>query len=737
NALATVTVIGVDMAKAPQVRDFPIGEGRLLAAADSQALMLNADLAAQLKLSVGAKLTLPAALGTMRLQVVGLIDSPTAPGEEQVFTTLKTAQQLFGLNGRITTVNAAFTQGADRQAVESAVQARLGSDYQVGGISSNSTLLASMQVAGMAFMMFGLFALATAGFIILNSFRTVVAERRHDIGMLRAVGMRRRHVLAMFLVESLLQGAIGTAAGLLGGWGMAVGAFALMNPMMKAFMHQELGWPVFDPAICLMTVVLGIGVTVAAALIPARSASRISPMEALRAQVGDTYRKRSNRAALAGAALALVSVFGLFTGSASFIGLGSVLILIAVALICPAVVDPLAKATGRLLEVFFRREGAIARSNITRNPGRSSVTASAVMLSLAAIVAMVSVIASIFGGFIKYLDSSMSADYMLIPQSIVLSEGNVAAGPQLAKRVAAADGVRAVSTLRVGMSKTADGEVQVIGIDPATYLDVAAFEWNSGSSDQAVEQLAAGRWVIANGLYAAGHNLTPGQAIELQTPNGVKTYHLAGVGNDYLNAKLSTLYTSQENLAADFNVDDDLLVFADRDAGADPDAVQRRLAAIVADYPAFKLYESASWKDENMQTFNATLIIFDVLIFALAVPSLLALSITLTISVLARRREIGMMRAIGATRRQVRRMVVAESLLLALIGTLFGVFTGLWLGYALVMAMGAVGWQMPYIFPWDGLLITVVAGVAFAVLAARGPSKSAAKLVVVEALRAQ
>ena len=119
----------------------------------------------------------------------------------------------------------------------------------------------------------------------------------------------------------------------------------------------------------------------------------------------------------------------------------------------------------------------------------------------------------------------------------------------------------------------------------------------------------------------------------LDTPNGERTYHLAAVGNDYLNAKLSTLYTSQANLQRDFNVTADLLLMANRTAAADPATTKALLAKVVADYPAFRLYESASWRDEQMKTFNSTVVIFDVLVAALALPSLLALVNTLAISV--------------------------------------------------------------------------------------------------------
>ncbi len=233
DALAQLVVVGIDLATVGSVHDFPLAAGRMLAAGDNAAVVLNSDLAGQLALGVGDQLVLPAAGGTARFRVIGLLSSVTVPGQEQVYLTLPAAQQLFGLGARITQVEAAFTPGADRAATEQAVATALGPDYQVGGLSSQSTLLASLQTATFAFNMFGLFALATAGFIIANSFRTVVAERRRDIGMLRAIGTRRRTVMGMFLVESLIQGLIGTALGLVAGWGLAAGLFAVMAPDLR------------------------------------------------------------------------------------------------------------------------------------------------------------------------------------------------------------------------------------------------------------------------------------------------------------------------------------------------------------------------------------------------------------------------------------------------------------------------------------------------------------------------
>lgn len=734
NQVASITVVGVDPGVTGRVRDYPLASGRALTTSDAAAAVLSSDTAGRLGLGLGSELALPSQVGTTRFTVVGLLSTPTVGGQERVFVPLASAQVLFGMGDRLTVVQASLAPGADRTRAEASIKAALGSDYTVGGLSTNASLLASLQTSQFAFTLFGVFALATAGFIILNSFRTMVAERRRDIGMLRAIGARRKTITGMFLAESLLTGVVGTLLGMVFGWLLAVGLFAVMSPVFEGVMHLKLGSVRFEASSYVQALVLGIGVTVLAALIPARAAGRVTPMEALRPVTEEAYRATAGVRAWIGVGVLVASIGCLVTRVPSLIGLGAVLFLIGIALVTPAIVNPLSHAFGNVVELAFAREGALARSNLQRNPGRSANTVTAVMLGLASIVALVTVIQSIFTGFMGYIDRSLSADYMVIPQSIVLSQGNVAAGPKLASQIAHSPGIGSVSSLRIARGKLDGRDVQVIGIDPATYLKVASLEWNEGSSDAAVAQLAQGRWLIGNGIFSGQAGLTLGKTVALETPNGPRTYHVAGIGNDYLNAKVATIYVSQDMLARDFSVTSDMLVMANRLPSADPASTKAALVKIVADYPGFQLYEASGWRAEQQKTFDSTLVIFNALIAALAVPSLLALVNTLAMSVLARTREIGMLRAVGATRRQVRRMVIAESLLLSVIGTAFGVVAGIWLGYALVQAMTGVGWPMPYIFPFGGVVLTMVVGVVFGVLAATVPARSAARLDVVAAL---
>jgi putative ABC transport system permease protein len=251
---------------------------------------------------------------------------------------------------------------------------------------------------------------------------------------------------------------------------------------------------------------------------------------------------------------------------------------------------------------------------------------------------------------------------------------------------------------------------------------------------QAYAALGAGRSLILNAVTASNIKAKVGDVVTITTAEGDKKYRVAGVGNDYLAAKLSTIYISQDFLKQDFHVSSDILVMANRRPGTDPATVQAAVKKVVAQYPAFNLYTAGTWRAEQVATFSATEFLFYGLVTVLAVPSVLALLNTLAIGVLERTREIGMLRAVGSTRSQVRRMVLAESLLLSAAGTGFGLVSGVLLGYALTEATATI-YPIPYYFPWSGLVTAIGVGLIGGVLASLIPARSAARLDIIRALQ--
>ncbi len=649
--------------------------------------------------------------------------------------TLPDAQRLFDEGSRVSEVEATFANGVDRAAVEARVRRKLGEDYIVGAIEAGSSLLASLQVSAFIFNMFGVFALAMGGFIILNTFRTVVAERRHDIGMLRAVGARRRTILGIFLAESLIQGVLGTAAGLALGALMAIGLMKAMSAYVGRLVNMTLGAPVFTGSSLVTAVVLGIGVTVLGALSPALAASRMTPLDALRPQIGEVEERQRGRSAWVGVGILIASAAAMLTRNPTAVGAGSVGVLVGLILVAPEMVAPISSIFARVVDLIFRTEGEIARSNMQRQPSRAATTAAAVMISLAIIIALMGVMSSLFGGFLTYVEKSVAgADFVVIPTNLILAGGNAGASDQLVTDMRNTPGVDTATTLRTTQGRVDDKPAQIIGIDPVEYPRVATFEFSEGGQTSDIARLQDGRGLIANGVFAAQSGLEVGQKVSVTTVNGEKTYEVIAIGSDYLNAKLATVYISQERMKEDFGTENNAAVMISMSPGADPVQVKRDLNRLVVAYPQLTLYDTLSFVDTQKQTLDTSMVGLYGLVVILAIPTLLALLNNLAMSVIARTREIGMLRAVGSTRGQIRRMVMAEALLLASVGVTFGVISGIALSWAMVLAMNNIGFKMPYFFPTGGIIAGVVVGFSFSLVAAIIPSRTAARLDIVTAL---
>ncbi len=735
-AVNAFTVVGIDVQTARDVHDLKVTEGRFLTAEDQQAMLIYQSLAEQTGLKLGSTINLPASTGSVRYVVAGILASRGLPGVEEVYVPLKSAQSLFKQPGLVNSVEAIFAPGADHAQVQAAVQKAVGDGFKLGALEFGTSLFASLQLGETLINLFGVFAIAMGGFIIFNTFRTIVTERKRDIGMLRAVGASRRTITGMVLIEGLVQGIAGTAMGVLLGFGMASLLLNAMSPIFQSFLRFKPGSPVFSLPILGLSVLMGVGIAVLAGFFPALSASRVTPLEALRPTTADVYQRSAKRGSLAGAILIVLAAIGLFSGIAAFSGLSAILFLVGLVMVAPALVRPIATFFGRILTLIFAREGNLAQGNLSRQPGRAAITASAMMIGLAVVLALAGMISSFSVKFMDYLDKSLGADYLFMPQSLILTGGNVGAGPELIQQIRQTEGVSAVTSLRVGLTEANGKSLQVIGIDPQTYPTASGLVFTAGKENQVYAQLAQGRSMIINGIYSAQNNLKVGDQLSLLTPEGNPVvYVVAGIGMDYMNAKLATAYISQANLEKDFHQTTDLLVMVRQQPGADATSVRSALQIIAKKYPAFSFINAETFKASQKQVFDSVMYFIYLLMFGLAFPSLIALVNTLVINVLERTREIGTLRAVGSTRKQIRRMILAESLLLAAMGTAFGILAGIWLGYALVGTLGGAGFTLTYVFPSAGILVTVAVGLIFGILAAIIPARQAASLEIVEALR--
>lgn len=738
--VSAVDLVGIVPDQARAITVYQVTAGRFLQEGDTTSAVIAQSLADEAGVQVGGVLDLPTPSGTVHLSIVGLLPQRLLPGNEEILVTLPEAQQLFGAEGMINIIDANFDSGDDarRKEIENNLNAALGSSYVLGVLQSGTELLANIGIAKGIFTMLGVLSLLMGGFIIFNTFRTIVAERRRDIGMLRSIGARRSTIISIMLIEGLIQGTAGTIAGVGLGYGIAV----LMGQAMNAFLHQfiniTIGAVPLLPSALITAVLAGIGVTVLAGIIPARSASRVEPLEAMRPSVAQVEVRRMGGAGFwIGTGMIAAAAVALLTQNTGLIGLGSLLVVIGLILVGPALVEPIARGFGTLLSLVFARSGTaqLAEGNLTRQPGRAAITASTTMIALTILVMASSVIASAALSFTNMLRNSLGSDFLLLPPSVSTWGMDTGASPDLAASLRKLDGIAVVSTTRFATTKINNQAVGLLGINPVDYQQTSGLTFLEGDPQTAFAGMQTGRGMIVNGVLAGRAGIKPGDAVTVLTATGEVTYQIVGIASDYLNAKTMSAYISQENIASDFGKKEDVFIQANMTPGADQAAVQAAIKSAMDNYPQFKLVVGQEYIDQNVSLLSNMFMVLIVLLFFLAIPSLVAMVNTLAIGVLERRREIGMLRAVGGTRRQINTIILAEALILAAIGTVFGILAGTYLGYSAAGAFGAAGFPMDYIFPLNGILLALAGGLIFGALAAIVPARQATHLEIVEALR--
>ncbi len=730
-----IELVGLDPASARAVREFIVSEGRFLEAGDAGKAVLPAGLAElSPQLKVGTTFPLVTAGGLKLYTIVGLLAEQGSASIPQIYVTLPDAQAAFNQPGLINSVEVGIDARADRAAVAEAIQQALGDTYTLNAAGSSTDTVAAMQIGFAMMDLLGLLALFLGAFLIFNTFRTVVVERRRDLAMLRAVGATRRQITLMIMIESLIQGVLGTVIGLLLGYLMALGVVNFMDRFWAAYLNRgSLELRLNAPAL-LGAVVLGLVTALVAGYLPARAAGKVTPLDGLRPASALSQHRAARWSLIAGAACMVLAVLLLLSGSKGAVG-GALLFMIGMVLAAPGLVMPAARLFSPLLALWYAREGDLARGNLVRQPGRAAITGSTLMIGLATLVTIAAIVMA-FGGLINALaDANFGSDIILLPPSISIYDTVVGADENLAARLRALPEVETVGTLRYASATAGEQSLQVLGIDPKEYPKVATFEFSEGSPDEVYAALDSGRNAIVSSLALSSLRLTVGSDVVLQTATGPQTYHIAGVANDLFTFKLAVMFISQANMAADFHKTEDIMLMLNLRPEADSAAALAKVQTIVADYPQFTARLTGEYREEIVSVSTSAMNLFYGLAFLILLPAALGLLNTLTINILERTREIGVVRAVGGSRKQIRRIVTAEALLLGVFGAAMGVLAGVAMSYGFIAAFATAGWNMPYQFPLLGVIAALVAGVTLALFASILPARSAARLDIIRALQ--
>ncbi|QYG93535.1 ABC transporter permease [Iamia sp. SCSIO 61187] len=577
---------------------------------------------------------------------------------------------------------------------------------------------------------FAAVALFVAAFTINNTFSIVVGQRTRQLALIRAIGASPAQVTRSVVSEALVIGAVASAVGM--GFGLLIA-----RALQAIFSSSGFGLPesglVILPRTVAAALVVGVVVTVLAAVTPARRASAVSPVEGLREGVVPARRSSTRRAAtgsaltLGGAVLLLLGLFAV-EGTMTLVALmavGSIAVFVGVGQLTPVVAVPVAGAIGGPLARHLRVAGRLAHADAVRNRDRTAKTASALMIGLALVTAVFVVGTSVKESFSASIEDAVAADYVLS------TDGFVGFSPAITAELAALPELDGVTGVRFG-SFLFEGEgKEVVAADPAAAGKVIDLEVQTGR----VEDLDPTSILIHEDP-ARDLGLEVGDTVEVTlATGGPRQLTVAGT---YADATYAGNYLIDLDLFAEAypTTDLDQMVLAAQAPGVTAADARAAIDAVVADQPQVKVDDRAGFEEDQRAQLDSMLIAVNGLLGLALVIALLGIANTLALSVLERTREIGLLRAVGMLRRQVREMVLGESVMIAIFGAILGVALGALLGLATTAALPA-SVITTTVVPTGTIAIVVVAAAVCGVVAGVLPARRAARLDVLTAIASE
>ena len=638
-----------------------------------------------------------------------------------------TAQRVFAKPGRFDSIEAKAAEGVTtvelRDRIVTVVPA--GVEVITSKEVADESAKAVSQALGFlstALLVFAGIALFVGGFIILNTFSILVAQRTRELALLRALGASRRQVMVSVIAEAFAVGVFASVVGI----GLGVLVAMGLQELLKSFgIDLPAAGVVLKPRTFIASVIVGVGVTVVSSIAPARRASRIAPMAALRGgaeEHGGSLRRRSVVGAVVTALGAGVLLFGLFGGGISLVGVGAALAFVGVALLSPVAAIPLSRIIGAPLPRIAGMSGKLGRQNAMRNPRRTAATSAALMVGLG-LVACVSVLAaSIKASAAEVVDEYLAADFIISTANFMPSIST-----DVAPRLARQPELVAVSGLQTGQWRSNGQGRSLYGADPATVGQVLKFEVTAGDAG-----------ALARGEILVGEEELKDKAMEI---GGMLPMTFAQTGDTQLriggtfakNQLLGNYLVSTATFDAHFPDRLDFVVLATARPGVTPAAARAAVEAVTGEFPNVEVRDQAEFKQQQEDQVNQILGLITALLFLSIIIALFGIVNTLALSIFERTRELGLLRAVGMSRRQVRSMIRGESVIIAVMGAVLGLAVGILFGFAVVNALSDEGIGS-VVIPFGQLVTYVILAGLAGVIAAVFPARRAARLDVLAAI---
>ena len=673
-----------------------------------------------------------------RFQIAGTVKIggvSSLGGATMTIFTLSKAQQLFDKVGKYDQISVAARHGYSPQQVVSAIKPLLGPSSQVKtgqGQAQQATKDTSgfLNIFQDFLLAFGGIALFVGSFVIANTLSITIAQRTRELATLRTLGATRRQVLRSVLVEAFVIGTLASVVGLFLGLLLAKG----LNSLLVSFgIDLPQTSTVFKTRTIIVALAVGIVITMIAALRPALRATRVAPISLARegALLPPSRWARYGTPASIGTvlvALALMLV-GLLASGASTglrllaVGAGALALFLGVAMLAHKFVRPLVRVLGWPASRTGGSAGRLAQGNSARNPARTASTASALMIGLTLVTLVGVLAAGLRTGFRDSVNKAFVADYAITATNNFSPIG--LASEQAARRV---PGVTAVVGVRAGEGRAFGSTVNVTGVPPNA-PEAIRVDWTHGDP-QTPTRLGVDATFVSKS-YANAQHLHLGSPLALETPTG-RFLHLTlvGITNPPKGASpYGDVSISQALFDSVYQNPQNLFTFVDMQGGVTP-ANTQRLNAALAGFPDAKLQNKSQFINNQLQGLTLLLNLLYVLLSLSIVVSLFGIVNTLVLTVFERTRELGMLRAVGMSRRQVRRMIRHESVITALLGAAFGIP----LGILLAALIGATIDFGTFTIPIVTLIVFVIAAILAGLIAAIWPARRAGKLNILEAL---
>ncbi|HUV19710.1 MAG TPA: FtsX-like permease family protein [Ilumatobacteraceae bacterium] len=724
--------IGVSWEGADGLQGVTIKEGR--APQGPEELAIDKATADAEDFAVGDTVSYLTDVGTFQGTITGTVGLGSADsfgGAQLVALDLDTALVYFGADGRVDAIDISVADGADVAAVQRAIEDILPPQTEVvtGEEVAQETaddVNQFVNVFGTGLLIFAFITAFVSAFIINNVFQITIGQRLRELALLRAVGASGRQVRWMISAEAFVLGVLATLFGVLGGLLVARGLIAAFDAAGAGFPDTQ---TVLQWRTIVIAALVGIGITMVSVIVPSRRAAKIPPVAAMRPELG--FAAMRSRRLVAGVVVTIVGgmmfVVGLFirpggtVGLIALAGIGALVLFLGIASLSSTVATPITRVIGWPVEKLFKVPGALARQNVARAPRRTSSSASALMIGVALVSSTAVFASSLRASLVDTLESAISADY------IITDSGFQGLSPVVSETLGTVPELEAVTPIR-GISGQVDGSTKNFGaVDPVAFDKLVDPDLQDGSvADLALDELLLHK-DPANDLDA-----TIGSTIDVTFQNGVeRTLTVAGIYGDATFGNwligLDTFSEISDAPARDF------FVIAKLASGVDPATGDAAVEAAMEPFPQANVQTNAEFLDSQEAQINQLLLIITMLLAFAILIAILGISITLALGVFERTREIGLLRAVGMNKRQTRRSVRWEAVIVSTFGALVGIVVGTFLGVVLTLAVPDDVISKLAFNPT--IIVAILIGAVIAgLLAALYPSYKASNMNVLEAI---